>query len=114
MGSEMCIRDSTWGKGSVQKVIELEQGKSALKLTTASYFRPSGKNIHRAPGASESEEWGVKPNSGMTVSLSDNQVRQLLIAHSESDLIPRDGGGSPSYYIDPQMQRALSYIKGKL
>ncbi len=37
------VGERTWGKGSVQNVIELEQGKSALKLTTAGYHRPSGR-----------------------------------------------------------------------
>ena len=45
----IVIGERTWGKGSVQNVIELEEGKSALKLTTAGYHRPSGKNIHRFP-----------------------------------------------------------------
>ena len=46
-GRAVVIGTRTWGKGSVQNVVELEDGKSALKLTTASYQRPSGKNIHR-------------------------------------------------------------------
>ena len=110
----VVIGERTWGKGSVQKVIELEQGKSALKLTTASYLRPSGKNIHRAPGADESEEWGVKPDPAMTVELSDRQVQRLLVAQGYSNLIPDEGDDMRSYYIDPQMKRALSYLKEKL
>ncbi|MCP4896912.1 MAG: S41 family peptidase, partial [bacterium] len=43
----VVMGERTWGKGSVQNVIELENGGSALKLTTASYHRPSGKNINR-------------------------------------------------------------------
>ena len=42
----IVIGERTWGKGSVQKVIDLP-GHSAMKLTTASYLRPNGKNIHR-------------------------------------------------------------------
>ena len=64
------IGERTWGKGSVQNVIELEGGKSALKLTTASYHRPSGKNIHRFPDAKETDEWGVMPDAGYEVRLS--------------------------------------------
>ena len=60
----MIIGERTWGKGSVQNVIELEDGRSALKLTTASYKRPSGKNIHRFPDAKETDEWGVMPDEG--------------------------------------------------
>ena len=56
------IGERTWGKGSVQRVIDLEEGRSALKLTTASYLRPNGHNIHRFPDFSEDDEWGVRPN----------------------------------------------------
>lgn len=35
----------TYGKGIVQTIFELED-KSALKLTTAKYYTPSGRNIH--------------------------------------------------------------------
>src|SRR5581483_5906566 len=52
----IVVGERTWGKGSVQNVVELEGGRSALKLTTASYKRPSGKNIHRFPNAKESDE----------------------------------------------------------
>ena len=45
----VVMGERTWGKGSVQNIIELENGRSALKLTTAAYKRPSGKNIHRFP-----------------------------------------------------------------
>ena len=50
--------ERTWGKGSVQNVIELENGRSALKLTTAAYRRPSGKNIHRFPDSKETDAMG--------------------------------------------------------
>ena len=65
----VIIGDRTWGKGSVQNVIELEDGKSLLKLTTASYKRPNGHNIHRFPDSKETDEWGVMPNPGFDVKL---------------------------------------------
>ena len=79
----IVIGERTWGKGSVQNVIELEGGKSALKLTTASYQRPSGKNIHRFPDASEADEWGVKPDSGYDLKLDDAETIRV------DDLSPR-------------------------
>jgi carboxyl-terminal processing protease len=56
------VGERSWGKGSVQNVISLEAGASALKLTTAGYLRPSGKNIHRFPDAKVTDEWGVHPD----------------------------------------------------
>ena len=61
----VMVGERTWGKGSVQNVIEMEQGKSLLKLTTAGYLRPSGKNIHRCPQAAETDDWGVTPDRAL-------------------------------------------------
>jgi carboxyl-terminal processing protease len=60
----VVIGERSYGKGSVQNIIEMHQGgdRSALKLTTASYWRPSGKNIHRFPDSKDSDDWGVRPN----------------------------------------------------
>ena len=55
----VVVGERTWGKGSVQNIIEMDGGNSALKLTTAGYRRPNGKNIHRFPDAKETDEWGV-------------------------------------------------------
>jgi carboxyl-terminal processing protease len=68
----------TWGKGTVQHVIKLEGGKSALRLTVGSYHRPSGKEIHKWKGAADSDDWGVSPNPGLE-SLVSNQASELII-----------------------------------
>ena len=44
-GIGKLVGTTTFGKGIVQKVIDLTDG-SAIKLTVSSYFTPSGKNIH--------------------------------------------------------------------
>ncbi|MFN9970924.1 MAG: S41 family peptidase, partial [Phycisphaerae bacterium] len=67
------VGERTWGKGSVQNVIRIESGESALKLTTASYHRPSGVNIHRFPDSRETDDWGVKPDEGYLVSFTPEQ-----------------------------------------
>jgi carboxyl-terminal processing protease len=81
------VGERTWGKGSVQNVIELEDGKSALKLTTATYTRPNGHNIHRFPDAKETDEWGVKPNDGMEVRLSDGEMAALVTDRHQHDMV---------------------------
>ncbi|MEX0676161.1 MAG: S41 family peptidase [Pirellulales bacterium] len=100
----VIIGERTWGKGSVQNVIELEGGKSALKLTTAGYHRPSGKNIHRFPDAGEGDEWGVMPDDGYEVKLNGRQIAQLiehrrrrdvLVGKHEKALASQDPAASP-------------------
>jgi carboxyl-terminal processing protease len=90
----IVIGERSWGKGSVQNVIELESGKSALKLTTASYQRPNGHNIHRFPDAKETDEWGVKPNDGFEIKLSDRELGRLVQYRRQRDILvakPKSG-----------------------
>ncbi|MBW3600598.1 MAG: S41 family peptidase, partial [Planctomycetes bacterium] len=114
----VIVGQRTWGKGSVQNIVELEDGRSALKLTTAGYQRPSGKNIHRFPGMEEDEEWGVKPDEGFEAVLSSPELRRLREYRKEHDIARRDADyadepGLPKY-IDGQLQRALAYMDEKL
>ncbi|MCX7808195.1 MAG: S41 family peptidase, partial [Deltaproteobacteria bacterium] len=41
----ILIGTPTWGKGSVQNLFDLPDG-SAIKLTVARYYTPSGRSIH--------------------------------------------------------------------
>ena len=72
------IGQRSYGKGSVQNIIELEGGNSVLKLTVATYRRPSGKNIHRFKNAKESDEWGVMPDKGLETKLTTEQYITYL------------------------------------
>ncbi|MFI5289907.1 MAG: S41 family peptidase, partial [Polyangia bacterium] len=72
-GRGVIMGTQTFGKGSVQTVIELDDG-SALKLTIARYYTPSGRSI---------QELGITP---------DVVVEQVKLAdlHPESGDEPRE------------------------
>ena len=110
----VVVGERTWGKGSVQNIIELEDGRSALKLTTAGYHRPSGKNIQRNEGAGEDDDWGVLPTDGYTVKLTPDETRQLLDSQRDQDVLrdphPRQEPPTPPSFVDRQLQRALEYL----
>ena len=86
-GRAKIVGERTFGKGSVQTVIEIEGGKSELRLTTASYWRPSGRNIHRAKNATEKDEWGVTPDKGFAVKPTDEQLLAMLRRRRARDAI---------------------------
>lgn len=86
-GRAVVMGERTWGKGSVQNVIDMENGHSALKLTTASYHRPSGKNIHRFPNAKESDEWGVVPDKGYHFKLSEQEMTAMIRDRRDRDIV---------------------------
>ena len=119
-GRAVVVGDRTWGKGSVQNVVELEEGASALKLTTADYRRPNGTNIHRFPGASEADDWGVRPDEGYQVEMSSSDVVALMTERRRRDIIPRadDVGDEPETPAGPvadrQLERALQYVVEQL
>jgi carboxyl-terminal processing protease len=104
------VGERTWGKGSVQNVIELEGGTSALKLTTASYHRPSGKNIHRFPNAKETDEWGVMPDEDYKVEFSTKELREYLDYRRDRDVLGAQGPPK-SEFQDSQLAKALDYLK---
>jgi carboxyl-terminal processing protease len=117
----VVIGERTWGKGSVQNVIELERGASALKLTTAGYHRPNGKNIHRFPDAQDSDDWGVVPNSGFELQVGGAELTQLIALRREKDIVRKQNGEpdpstgeSDGIVLDPQLQKALEYLREKL
>ncbi len=109
----IVIGERTWGKGSVQNVIELEGGKSALKLTTASYHRPSGKNIHRLPKATEKDEWGVMPSDGYEIKLSTEEMGKLFDARREREVL-RNGEAPKSNFVDTQLAKGVAYLKDQV
>ena len=97
----VVMGERTWGKGSVQNIIELENGRSALKLTTAAYKRPSGKNIHRFPDSKDKDEWGVMPDLGYELGLNDQETHDLLVDRRNRDIIAahateREVGDAPA------------------
>lgn len=115
----IIMGERTWGKGSVQNIIDLENGRSALKLTTASYKRPSGKNIHRFEGSKTDDDWGIRPNDGYKLRLDARETRQLIDHLRAQDLaLPStltpdqqsDVSDSDGEFVDRQLRNALDYL----
>jgi carboxyl-terminal processing protease len=79
------IGERSYGKGSVQNLIQMESGRSALKLTTAKYMRPSGKNIHRFPDSKEEDEWGVRPD--FEVKFSPTEEAEYFYGRRDRDVV---------------------------
>ena len=116
----VIIGERTWGKGSVQNVIELEEGNSVLKLTTAAYQRPSGKNIHRFPDSTEEDDWGVMPNEGYAIEHDNADVARLYLQQHRRDSVPEKQGGrrrrqtsSLGFQNDEAFQMAVEYLRKK-
>jgi carboxyl-terminal processing protease len=108
----VIVGERTWGKGSVQNVIELENGKSALKLTTASYHRPSGKNIHRFPNAKDEDEWGVMPDENYSVPFAGDELGKYLEYRRKRDVVTKEPVKQD--FVDKQLAKAVEYLNAEL
>ncbi|MFN0020382.1 MAG: S41 family peptidase [Pirellulaceae bacterium] len=90
------VGQRSWGKGTVQNIIKLEGGKSALRLTVARYSRPSGKNIHKGADAKETDDWGVSPDAGLAVNLTNDQFEAWVKARRQRDIMTYSGQAKSS------------------
>jgi carboxyl-terminal processing protease len=97
----ILVGETTFGKGSVQSVIQLPDG-SALRLTTARYYTPSRQTIH---------ERGITPN--IKASLTPDQEKALLLRRREGVLSAADQKFVSEQH-DPQLERAADAIKGMM
>lgn len=102
------IGERSYGKGSVQEVFPLPHadGEAAMKLTTRTYWRPSGKNIHRLPGAKPADEWGVKPTDGFEVKMNTAEFDRYLKFRRTWIVVPPRGQGPGAK--NPEDDKALS------
>lgn len=96
----------SFGKGTVQNILPLEYGRSALRLTVAKYYRPSDQNIHRGKDDDEDDVWGVTPDEGLAVDMDLPRLRRLMILRQEASFpsligidrsaLTRDEGSEPT------------------
>lgn len=116
----VIVGERTWGKGSVQNIIPLEGGSSALKLTMATYWRPSGKNIHRQKDAKETDEWGVRPDADHEVPLETEEFQKMVSERRKRDIFrPSKGNDQPNGDtktpdFDRQLKHALEFLKEQI
>jgi carboxyl-terminal processing protease len=94
------VGETTFGKGSVQSIIQLRDG-SALRLTTAKYYTPSHKVIH---------EHGVTPD--IIVPISEEDERKLLEQRVRASLPADETAEKVTPIADTQLDRAIDVIKG--
>ncbi|HWA99103.1 MAG TPA: S41 family peptidase [Pirellulales bacterium] len=104
----------SFGKGTVQDLILLEDGHSELRLTIATYWRPSGKNIHRTRGAKANDDWGVLPSPGFDVPIEEPTWSELLRDRQRREAIVvagRQPAAQTSQAADTQLAAAIDALR---
>lgn len=101
----VVIGERTFGKGSVQSLLQLGDGE-ALRLTTARYFTPGGQVIHGK---------GIEPDVSLPVSAADD--RKLNIQRLRDDFTSVEEFKARFDFEpipDRQLEAALDVLRGLL
>ncbi len=119
-GRAKVMGTRSYGKGSVQEVRELDYNRGTLKYTMALYYLPNGRNINRS---TDSTVWGVDPDPGMVVAMSDEDYIDMLRARREFEVIKaldpnRPQCGDPTWVRtnlkDEQLAKAVEAMETRV
>ncbi|MCD6412790.1 MAG: S41 family peptidase [Elusimicrobia bacterium] len=100
----ILLGEKTFGKGSVQSLINLSDG-SELRLTTAKYYTPSGVCIH---------EKGIKPDIEVKIPIKD-QIKLMQQSEKIYGLSPEELKKREKDKIkDAQLERAKQILFAEL
>jgi C-terminal peptidase prc len=117
-GRAIIMGSRSYGKGSVQTIHPFDTG-GQLKLTTASFWRPNGKNLNKSSTQGRDEdEWGVTPDKGFATDLPTKELNDLQDHQRDREIIhrpdKRDTGGMKNGFRDRQLDQALEYLRGQI
>jgi C-terminal peptidase prc len=113
--------ERSYGKGSVQniedfEVIDPKTGnalKAEIKYTTATFWRPNGKNLNKSstPGKDD-DVWGVTPDK--VIKLTAKERRDLAEYQRKTETIEPKGKSKLGKFEDRQLDAALEYLRGQI
>jgi carboxyl-terminal processing protease len=98
----IVIGEKTFGKGSVQEIIQLEGG-AALRLTTSKYYTPSHKVIH---------ENGITPDIIVPMTDEEEYFSRLRVTPGGPESVNEQDRDRVLNARDPQLDRAMDVLKG--
>jgi carboxyl-terminal processing protease len=114
----LIVGERSYGKGSVQNIQPFKATGGEIKLTTATFWRPNGKNLNKASTkGTDEEDWGVRPSKGFTVKLEPSERAQLDERLRDWSNIPnRDlkQKEPDKEFKDRQLEAALEYLRGQI
>ena len=103
----IIVGEQTFGKGSVQSILPLQDG-SALRLTTAKYYTPSHKAIH---------EKGITPDIVIPTTQEEEEALAIKRAPGGLEAIETLDEKKQEFVKnvrDVQLERAMDMLKGLL
>jgi carboxyl-terminal processing protease len=117
------VGERTYGKGVVQSLKRFEDNGAYIKITTAYYFTPSGRNLERARDADRADPraGGLAPD--VVVKLAEGDRFRILLANADYAVPEKYEANVESRRArrkqrslqtpDPQIDAALTLLRGE-
>jgi carboxyl-terminal processing protease len=119
-GRAVIMGERSFGKGSVQNVEKFPLTGGKIKLTTATFWPPSGRNLNKASTTGkEEEDWGVRPDKGYALKLERAEKDELFDRIYNWGVIPRKDlppkeTKEKKEFKDRQLEMALEYLRSQI
>jgi carboxyl-terminal processing protease len=120
-GRAVVMGERSFGKGSVQNVEPFKPTGGKIKLTTATFWPPSGRNLNKASTTGkDDEDWGVRPDKGYELKLDTTEENELFERLYNWQVIPRRDlpptkeAEKRKEFKDRQLEMALDYLRGQI
>jgi carboxyl-terminal processing protease len=117
-GRAVVMGERSFGKGSVQNVEKFPLTGGKIKMTTATFWPPSGRNLNKASTTGKDEEdWGVRPDKGYELKLETAEKNELFDRLYNWGNIPRRDlpeKEAKKEFKDRQLDMALEYLRGQI
>ncbi len=108
----VLVGERTYGKFLVQRIVPLQQEDVAVRITTARYYTPLGRNLQRDD--SKGVRGGLVPDAPVSVGDEDRRAVAGWLEQQVGigwDLVPEEGApGLPAR--DPILHRAMDVLRG--
>jgi C-terminal peptidase prc len=116
-GRAKIVGERSFGKGSVQTIHQFRPTDAEIKMTTATFWRPSGKNLNKpSTDGSETADWGVRPDDGFELKLDRQEMVNLIERLRDQEIIPRRDGPAKEKtpFKDRQLELAIEYLRSQI
>jgi len=117
-GRAVVMGERSYGKGSVQNVEPFKPTGGTIKMTTATFWPPSGRNLNKASTTGKDEEdWGVRPDKGYELKLETAEKNELFDRlYNWGNIARKDKPEKEpkKEFKDRQLDMALEYLRGQI
>ena len=112
----LIIGGNTFGKGSVQTIYPLPDG-TALRLTIAKYYLPSGRPINRADHPTPDTKNGITPDVEIKLSIEDEvklyTQSEMVFSKKYFEVTKSTDSKDGQVFEDEALNKAIEFIKAK-